>query len=48
MSYGFDYALISDKGGREINEDAAGISIHNGMHGFFLCDGLGGHGQKCI
>lgn len=45
MGYKLDYASITDKGGREINEDAFGTAIHNSMYGFFLCDGLGGHGM---
>lgn len=39
------YYLFSDKGGREINEDAVGHIEHDGKHCFVLCDGLGGHGM---
>ena len=39
------YYLFSDKGGREINEDAVGHIEHDGKHCFILCDGLGGHGM---
>ncbi|MBQ9700545.1 MAG: serine/threonine-protein phosphatase [Lachnospiraceae bacterium] len=38
------YALYTDKGNREHNEDAIG-AIGNEQHScFVLCDGLGGHG----
>ena len=38
------YAIFTNKGGREHNEDAIGV-MGNGQYGcFVLCDGLGGHG----
>ncbi|MBE5938940.1 MAG: serine/threonine-protein phosphatase [Lachnospiraceae bacterium] len=39
-----EYALFTDKGGREINEDAIGAMEKEGYSCFVLCDGLGGHG----
>ena len=40
-----DYAFISEKGEREINEDAVAVVDHNGKLLFVLADGLGGHGH---
>lgn len=42
------YAAISDKGGREINEDAVAVFQSGGNFGCILCDGLGGHGMGDI
>lgn len=42
-----DYAVFSDKGEREINEDMTGVVVNPRFitYGFLLADGLGGHGQ---
>ncbi len=39
------YMVFTDKGGREINEDAACVYEKNGQKCLILCDGLGGHGK---
>lgn len=39
------YSLITNEGGRKINEDSVGICEKNGNFCFVLCDGLGGHGM---
>ena len=39
------YATLTDSGNREVNEDSIGVSEHNGMSLFVVCDGLGGHGK---
>ncbi len=39
------YAVISKKGERRENEDCVGISEEAYGDAFFLCDGLGGHGD---
>lgn len=38
-----DFALITNKGGREINEDFVTVSSYGEDKCFILCDGLGGH-----
>lgn len=38
------FTVFSDKGGRDINEDAIGHAEKGNAHCFVLCDGLGGHG----
>ena len=40
----YEYALYSDAGGREVNEDFCTAQNGSFLTGFFLCDGLGGHG----
>lgn len=45
MNSRFTYAVFSDKGGREINEDSLGVCQNNINYCFVLCDGLGGHGM---
>lgn len=40
-----DYAVFTDKGGREINEDSVQYCEKDGAYCFVLCDGLGGHGR---
>lgn len=42
-----DYAIITDKGMRDNNEDCAGakVLLSNTEGAFILCDGLGGHGK---
>ena len=42
------YALFTNPGSREINEDAIGAAEQNGNYCFVLCDGLGGHGMGDI
>lgn len=39
------YAIFSDKGDREINEDSVGKANNSSGSCFILCDGLGGHGM---
>lgn len=39
------YAVFTDKGGRNINEDSAGVFESENKQCFILCDGLGGHGM---
>ena len=43
--YTADYAVFTDPGNRPVNEDSIGFSVTPSMTGFFLCDGLGGHGM---
>ena len=38
------YALFSEKGSREINEDHISVAENSGHYLFALADGLGGHG----
>ncbi len=40
-----EYTKISELGNRDINEDFAGFTEHNGIRCFVLADGLGGHGR---
>lgn len=40
----FDTAILSNRGGREINQDEARHSLSTGGGCWVLCDGLGGHG----
>ncbi len=42
------YALFTNAGGRDINEDAIGAFTNGDNHCFVLCDGLGGHGMGDI
>lgn len=42
------YAVFTNAGGREINEDAIGAYRNGENHCFILCDGLGGHGMGDI
>lgn len=39
------YAVFTNKGGREINEDSVGVFEHDALKCFTLCDGLGGMGM---
>lgn len=39
------YSVITNPGGREVNEDSVGVFKNNGLSCFLLCDGLGGHGM---
>ncbi len=39
------YAYVTDKGGRAVNEDAVAAVERDGAYGFIVCDGLGGHGS---
>lgn len=38
-----DFALITNQGGREVNEDFVTTATHGLEKCFILCDGLGGH-----
>ena len=38
-----DFALTTNQGGREVNEDYVTVASHGGDMCFVLCDGLGGH-----
>lgn len=38
-----DYALVTNQGGREINEDFVTVASHGTDKCFICCDGLGGH-----
>ena len=42
---GFQYALYSHIGSRPVNEDSCAVQGGSFLTGFFLCDGLGGHGM---
>ena len=44
----FTYSEFTDKGDREINEDAVGYCSSERGKCFVLCDGLGGHGMGDI
>ena len=48
MSGNLQYAVWTNVGGREINEDAVGVFENGGNRCFVLCDGLGGHGMGDI
>ena len=39
------YAMLTNQGGRENNEDYVGMKEANGAYCFVLADGLGGHGR---
>ena len=39
------FAAVSEKGGRDKNEDAFNVIKRNGIYCFVLADGLGGHGS---
>lgn len=45
MNSTFEYAIFTNAGGRETNEDAVDVCNQNGNFCFVLCDGLGGHGM---
>ena len=36
------YALLTNKGGREVNEDSINVFENGNLKFFVLCDGLGG------
>ncbi len=42
------YSYFSDRGDREVNEDAVGVSSDCEKGCYVLCDGLGGHGYGDI
>ena len=44
MKQTIEYAMYTDQGGREINEDSVGSFQNGDNRCFILCDGLGGHG----
>ncbi|MBQ5870402.1 MAG: serine/threonine-protein phosphatase, partial [Lachnospiraceae bacterium] len=39
------YKIISRNGSRPVNEDSTGMHQMGEEYGFFLADGLGGHGK---
>ena len=39
------YAVFTDCGGRDVNEDSVGVFSKEPENCFILCDGLGGHGM---
>lgn len=39
------YAVFTNRGNREINEDCVGVCQQGAKNCFVLCDGLGGHGM---
>ena len=41
----FQYASYTDVGKRRVNEDSIRVVHGPELYGFFLCDGLGGHGM---
>lgn len=41
----FQFATVTDKGSRKINEDSIGVFQNGDNFGCVLCDGLGGHGM---
>lgn len=45
MKYKISCSIISNIGGRNVNEDSVGFYQGNNGSGFILCDGLGGHGM---
>lgn len=45
MSGVIKYAVFSNVGGRQINEDSVGVFQNGENYCFILCDGLGGHGM---
>lgn len=48
MSGNLKYALFSNVGGRQINEDSVGAFSNGKNNCYILCDGLGGHGMGDI
>ena len=48
MNRTVDYAVYTNQGSREINEDAVGAYQNGANNCFILCDGLGGHGMGDI
>lgn len=45
MSGNYKYAVFTNVGGRQINEDSVGVFQNGENYCFILCDGLGGHGM---
>ena len=41
----FSHAMITEKGGRDINEDSIGVCSVGSSNCYVICDGLGGHGM---
>lgn len=39
------YAMLTNSGGRQLNEDSANCFVNGTMGCFVVCDGLGGHGM---
>ena len=48
MESSFTYAVLTNQGEREINEDSVGVCENGVNNCFVLCDGLGGHGMGDI
>ena len=48
MESSFTYAVLTNQGEREINEDSVGVCENGENNCFVLCDGLGGHGMGDI
>ncbi|MBP3238613.1 MAG: serine/threonine-protein phosphatase [Lachnospiraceae bacterium] len=45
MGCSVNYSMITNTGGRMVNEDSIGVCDCAGHKAFVLCDGLGGHGM---
>lgn len=45
MNSNIKYAVFTNVGGRQINEDSVGVFKNGDNNCFILCDGLGGHGM---
>lgn len=45
MAFEITFAVYTDVGGREVNEDSVGVAENGSNKCFVLCDGLGGHGM---
>lgn len=48
MKYEITYAMYTDIGNREVNEDSISVFNNGDNRGFVLCDGLGGMGMGNI
>lgn len=48
MNTNLKYAIYTDAGGRQINEDSVGVFSNGDNNCYVLCDGLGGHGMGDI
>lgn len=48
MSGILKYAVFTNVGGRQVNEDSVGVFQNGGNNCYVLCDGLGGHGMGDI
>lgn len=45
MNAQFEYAVFTNAGDREINEDSVGVCRNESDSCYIVCDGLGGHGM---